>query len=98
MTALENRTLFLTCDRDGCGNRRAFAHGCAALELAEDKNAEKLRELAGRVGWGIEPGGFVECCECAGSEVPLDEPVAARFRREQTIIENKACLSDAEGF
>ena len=81
MTTLEHRTLYLTCDYDGCGHRRAFAHGCIAEELAEDKNSERLRELAGRVGWGVEPDGFVECCECAGSLIPLDETLAQRSRR-----------------
>jgi hypothetical protein len=68
MTTLTLRTIYLTCDHPGCGNRRAFACGYIAEELAEDKNNERLRELAGRVGWGIELDGFVECCECAGSE------------------------------
>ena len=80
MTTLEHRTLFLTCDRDGCGNRRAFAHGFMAEQLAAGPS-EKLRELAGRAGWGVEPDGFVECCECAGSPLPLDETLGQRSRR-----------------
>ena len=95
MTEISNRTLYLTCDRDGCGNRRALAHGCSALELAEDRNAAKLRDAAAKAGWGIEPDGFVECPECAGSPIPLDETLAQRSRRgfykPEKIFENKAC-------
>ena len=80
MTSLDHRTLFLTCDRDGCGHRRAFAHGCVAEELAEAP-AAKLAEFVARTGWGVELDGFVECCECAGSPIPLDETLAQRHRR-----------------
>lgn len=81
MTTLEHRTLFLTCDREGCGNRRALAHGCVALELADDRNAAKLRDAVARTGWALEPDGFCECPDCAGSGVPLDETLAQRSRR-----------------
>jgi len=94
MTTLDHRTLFLTCDRDGCGCRRALAHGCAAESLA-DGPPTKLQELAGRAGWGVEPDGFVECPECAGSPVPLDETLGQLSRRgfykPEKISENKAC-------
>jgi hypothetical protein len=80
MTTLEHRTLYVTCDRDGCGNRRAVAHGCTAEELAHGKQ-ERLAGLLGGAGWGVDPDGFCECPECAGSLVPLDETLAQRSRR-----------------
>lgn len=92
MTTLEGRTLFLSCDRDGCGTRRALATGCTAESLAAGPHA-KLAELAARSGWGVEPDGFVECPECAGSGVPLDETLAQRsrrgFYRAEVAAENK---------
>jgi len=66
MTKLHGRSLIAECD--GCKAQRVVASGLVAETLAagiEDGNHNKVAELLGRVGWGIEPDGYVECGECA---------------------------------